>query len=235
MDHATTRFAESGYHTTSVAEIVLGIGVGKGVFYWYFESKDALLLAILKEAQKDLRRCQQQAIAGIDDPVLRIERGIRASLQWYVDHGPVNEVTEFARTEERFAAALRKGTDVAVADTVRHLRDASAAGLIRDTDPTLQAHAILGVMVHVARRFLADERRSPEAVADEVVAFCLGALGAPLPSAPGPGPSVGSAPSALEPGERLAEVANGLVGALLVLDQREPHVPVSAVAEPDAR
>ena len=36
MDYATARFAESGYHPTSVAEIVTGLGVGKGVFYWYF-------------------------------------------------------------------------------------------------------------------------------------------------------------------------------------------------------
>ena len=36
MDHATGLFADNGYHPTSVAEIVQGLGVGKGVFYWYF-------------------------------------------------------------------------------------------------------------------------------------------------------------------------------------------------------
>ncbi|MET0738224.1 MAG: helix-turn-helix domain-containing protein, partial [Acidimicrobiales bacterium] len=39
MAYAIGRFASHGYHTTSVAEIVEGIGVGKGVFYWYFDSK----------------------------------------------------------------------------------------------------------------------------------------------------------------------------------------------------
>jgi AcrR family transcriptional regulator len=32
---ATKRFAANGYHPTSVAELVDGLGVGKGVFYWY--------------------------------------------------------------------------------------------------------------------------------------------------------------------------------------------------------
>ena len=36
-------------------------------------------------------------------------------------------------------------------------------------------------------------------------------------------------------GQRLAKVSHGLVDALLVLDEREPHERVASVAEPDAR
>ena len=50
MAFATRRFAENGFHPTSVSDIVDGIGVGKGVFYWYFPSKDDLLLEILRQA-----------------------------------------------------------------------------------------------------------------------------------------------------------------------------------------
>lgn len=39
MAYAADRFAANGYHPTSVAEIVQGIGVGKGVFYWHFRSR----------------------------------------------------------------------------------------------------------------------------------------------------------------------------------------------------
>ena len=55
-EFATRRFAENGYHPTSVAEIVEGLGVGKGVFYWYFPSKEQLFREILHDAQQDLRR-----------------------------------------------------------------------------------------------------------------------------------------------------------------------------------
>jgi AcrR family transcriptional regulator len=55
IEFATTRFAERGYHDTSVAELVSGLGVGKGVFYWYFESKEQLFVEILRQAQLDLR------------------------------------------------------------------------------------------------------------------------------------------------------------------------------------
>ncbi|MGN6695445.1 MAG: TetR/AcrR family transcriptional regulator, partial [Aquihabitans sp.] len=56
MAYATQRFAQNGFHPTSVAEITEGLGVGKGVFYWYFDSKEELLRAILADAQLDLRR-----------------------------------------------------------------------------------------------------------------------------------------------------------------------------------
>src|ERR1700736_104813 len=82
MGEAARRFATSGYDPTSVAEIVDSLGVGKGVFYWYFASKEELLCEILREAQHDLRRCQHAAIRGEPDPVRRITLGIRASMAW---------------------------------------------------------------------------------------------------------------------------------------------------------
>src|ERR1051325_7556517 len=82
MDFAAERFAENGYHPTSVADIVSGMGVGKRVFYWYFSSKEELFTEILHEAQNDLRRRQQQEIGDEIDPVRRIEGGIRATGGW---------------------------------------------------------------------------------------------------------------------------------------------------------
>src|SRR3989442_14818673 len=83
MDHAAELFAERGYHPTSVADIVESLGVGKGVFYWYFSSKEELLAEILRASHQDLRRRQQHVIADEANPVRRIELGIRPSMQWF--------------------------------------------------------------------------------------------------------------------------------------------------------
>jgi AcrR family transcriptional regulator len=82
LAYATTRFAQDGYHPTSVADIVDGLGVGKGVFYWYFESKEQLFTEILRTAQNDMRRTQQRRIEGVEDPVERIQLGVRAAVLW---------------------------------------------------------------------------------------------------------------------------------------------------------
>ncbi|MCC5952889.1 MAG: TetR/AcrR family transcriptional regulator [Acidimicrobiia bacterium] len=173
MAFAAERFAENGYHTTSVAEIVEGLGVGKGVFYWYFSSKEELFLEILKDAQQDLRRTQRQAIDGIEDPVERITSGIRASLQWSADHRHYHSLVQFAATEERFAPALRKGQEVAARDAMRHVSDAIAAGAVRDADPALITHGILGITTHLARVFIHDLGKPADEVADAAVAFVL--------------------------------------------------------------
>ncbi len=178
VDFATRRFAENGYHPTSVAEIVEGLGVGKGVFYWYFPSKEQLFREILRDAQRDLRRRQHQAIAGLDEPIERIEAGIRESMRWSAENRHLFVLFQFATTEERFAPAMRKGEQVAVADAGRHVAAAIAAGQIPDGDHLLLAQAMLGVASHLARVFIHEQGRSGDEVADAAVDFCLhGILG----------------------------------------------------------
>jgi AcrR family transcriptional regulator len=176
MACAIERFAGQGYHTTSVAEIVEGVGVGKGVFYWYFDSKEALFRQILRDAQTDLRRRQQAAIAEEPDPLVRIERGIRASMAWSAEHRDLIKLVQFAETEERFAEALHRGEEIAIADTVRHLKDAIVEGQIPDQDPEVLAHALLGVTGQLARTFIHGRGNDAPDLADAAVTFCLGGL-----------------------------------------------------------
>ena len=130
IDFATKRFAENGYHPTSVAEIVQGLGVGKGVFYWYFESKEQLFREILRDAQRDLRKRQELAIKGLEEPIERIEEGIRESLRWSAENRHLFVLFQFAATEETFGPAMRKGEQVAAADAARHVAAAIATGQI---------------------------------------------------------------------------------------------------------
>ena len=176
MAFAATRFAEQGYHPTSVSEIVSGLGVGKGVFYWYFDSKEQLFLEILRDAQTDVRRRQQQAIADEDDPIRRIELGLRATLEWAEAHRDHNKLIQFAATETTFAGALRRGQDIAVADVVKHVKEAIAQGQIRDADPDVLAHAMVGVAGHLTRTFIYERGDSADEVADATIAFCLKGL-----------------------------------------------------------
>ena len=177
MEFAARRFAENGYHPTSVAEIVQGMGVGKGVFYWYFSSKEELFAEILRESQQSLRRRQQAAIGDEPDPVRRIELGIRASLDWLAEHRHYFTLIRFAATEERFTAALRRNQEIAVGDIVRHVKEGIVAGRIRDGDPEMLAHGILGVTNELAHQFLFKRHEDPKAVADAAVAFCRRGLG----------------------------------------------------------
>ncbi len=176
LDESARLFAARGYHPTSVAEIVDSLGVGKGVFYWYFESKEDLFLEILASSSQDLRRRQQAAIGDEPDPLRRIELGIRASLHWFRDHRHLINLTQFAATEERFAAVLKQNDAVAIDDITRHLKEAMANGSIPDHDPAMLAHALVGATRHLARTYLLTGAAPVEAVAEVAVRFVMGGL-----------------------------------------------------------
>jgi AcrR family transcriptional regulator len=173
IDYAARRFAAHGYHPTSVADLVDGLGVGKGVFYWYFASKEELFRQILHDAQRDLSRAQRQAVADEPDPVRRIEAGITATMTWLAANRHLFTLFDFARTEEPFAPIIRRGEARAVADTLPHVKAGMAAGLIRRGDPLVVAHAMLGVTDHLARVMVLEQGRPPNEVADAAITVCL--------------------------------------------------------------
>ena len=176
---ATRRFAEKGYHPTSVAELVEGLGVGKGVFYWYFSSKEELFRAILRGAQVDLRRAQRAALFDAADPLAQVAAGIRASVQWSAAHTDLVTLVAFAATDERFAPMLRRGEQIAIADTATLVTAGIELGLVPDGDPEVLATAMIGVTTSLTRRLMTDRIDSAEpieALADAAVRFCIGGL-----------------------------------------------------------
>lgn len=183
MDYATSRFAQNGFHPTSVAEITEGLGVGKGVFYWYFDSKEELLRAILADAQLDLRRRQRAAVSGAASPSDGIERGIRASMDWSIQHPDYFRLFQFAATDDRFNVGLRKGEQVAVNDAAKVLAAAMEAGEIAQGDATLLSHALLGVHTHLVSMVHRGVLDPTDDVISAAVDFCLhGLLDRPSPA-----------------------------------------------------
>jgi AcrR family transcriptional regulator len=157
--------------------VVDEIGVGKGVFYWYFSSKEALLGEILREGQLGRRRHQRDAIRDRDDPVEQLEGGIRAGMEWMAEHRDLVTLIRFAATEERFAPAIRKGEDIAAADAASAVKRAITEGLVPDADPDLLARAIVGVTQHLCATLIHSEPATdPTPVIEAAVAFCMGGI-----------------------------------------------------------
>lgn len=54
MDVALEHFASEGYYSTTINHIAKHAGISKGLMYNYFESKEALLVAILKRSVMEI-------------------------------------------------------------------------------------------------------------------------------------------------------------------------------------
>ena len=173
---ATRRFAEHGVHETSVSRIVDELGVGKGVFYWYFPSKDALVSEIISSALHDLRDTQRRALQATTDPLGRISDALRASMRWYAANADHVRLFEWADSQEGFADQLRAAREVAQADIARHVRAAVSQGQIPPGHPAIRAEAVLGASQRLARGVATGRGLDPDEVAEAAIRFCLAGL-----------------------------------------------------------
>jgi AcrR family transcriptional regulator len=71
VDAAMTRFAEGGFHSTGMAEVIAATGLSAGAVYRYFPSKEALIRAIVEERVLANAAAAFEHIIdeGVDDPV----------------------------------------------------------------------------------------------------------------------------------------------------------------------
>lgn len=146
LDHAATLFAERGYADTRVLDIVQAAGVAKGLFYWYFENKEALFRELVELNRLNLRRAQAEAIDPASEPLARIRQGAEASVRYMARYANFFSLLEVENLEKQFADELRKGTDVHTADVATIIRAGVADGTIRDEDPSVAAYGVVGTV-----------------------------------------------------------------------------------------
>lgn len=179
LETAARLFAEQSYHGTAVGDICDELGVGKGVFYWYFPSKEALFTELLQSSLLQLRRAQQAAIADIDDPVARIEAGIKASIEFFRSKPGMLSLIRTAARYDEFSGFVEKGQEIIAADTAAHIKEGMSLGSIRQGDPELMAHGILGAIFHFVEVYFGTYPEAagdrPE-LGDEAAQFCLAGL-----------------------------------------------------------
>lgn len=145
LDAAARLFAEQGYASTRVVDIVQAAGVAKGLFYWYFENKEALFRELASDIRHQLRRTQRKAIDGNAPALVRIVQGTIASVRFMAEHASFFSLLEIEGRS--VARELRRGTE-------QHLRDVKAlivAGqddgtVTKEDDAELMALAVVGAV-----------------------------------------------------------------------------------------
>ena len=65
-------FIEKGFAETRISDIVKKLGVSQGVFYYYFDSKDAVIEAIVAAYMAELIAESERAIGGLRNPLERL-------------------------------------------------------------------------------------------------------------------------------------------------------------------
>ncbi len=105
-------FAEQGLHSAHVGDIARRAGVAVGTLYNYYEDRDALLAALLRERGEELVARFEQAIASAAGKALKKQLGafVDAYFDFFVAHRPYfkilleGELTQLQDSYPRSAA-----------------------------------------------------------------------------------------------------------------------------------
>src|SRR5688500_6279082 len=79
-------FLDRGFSQTRMSDIADAAGVTKGLLYWYFENKQALLGEIIRDMRARLRTAQADAVAAGEDPLDRLYLGTLASTKFVMEN-----------------------------------------------------------------------------------------------------------------------------------------------------
>ena len=146
LDRAADLFAERGYAETRVIDIVRAAGVAKGLFYWYFENKEALFKELAGSIRLNLRREQGAALRDDAPPLVNLYRGTEGSVRFMAEHAHFFSLLEVEG--RNFTDVLRQGTQQHINDMVKIVQAGQADGTIREEDPKLLALGVVGSVGH---------------------------------------------------------------------------------------
>jgi AcrR family transcriptional regulator len=145
LDAATRLFAEQGYSATRVIDIVDAAGVAKGLFYWYFENKEALFRELAADIRHQLRRTQRKAMDRDATALVRIIQGTLASVQFMAEHASFFSLIEIEG--RNVADELRRGTEQHMRDVKTLIVEGQEDGTVTGEDEaSLLALAVVGAV-----------------------------------------------------------------------------------------
>jgi len=83
LDAALQLFRDQGFEATTMREIAESAGVATGAAYYYFDSKDAIVLAFYDQAQKEMSGSLEEVLAGAKDLAGRLRGIVRVKLEYF--------------------------------------------------------------------------------------------------------------------------------------------------------
>jgi AcrR family transcriptional regulator len=176
---ATRLYREQGYHGTSMGDVAAAIGVTSASLYYHFESKQDLLLCVLRSGMESFLE-SLEAIAAADLPARRkLDRAIANHLLLVLTRR--DGVAVFLR-ERRFLEADRATQHQVRVDRYDELftdlvTEAATVGELPDVDPAVMGKLLLGTINSVVEWYQPDGPYDQAALTSIVTNLIAGMLG----------------------------------------------------------
>jgi AcrR family transcriptional regulator len=145
-------FAERGFAAAKLEDIARRAGVSKATLYLYFEDKEDLFRAVIRDTVAPNLSGIRETVQGADMPFADVVRALLPRFAELTERVPIGAVAKIVIGESRnFPELAKVYYDHVVSQAIGLisgvLEKAQASGEIRRGDPRLQAMSLMGPML----------------------------------------------------------------------------------------
>ena len=177
LDAAALEFGERGFHEASISGITRRAGTALGSFYTYFDSKDAIFAALVRDMSHSVARTAAAVISPGLTGIPREREVLEAFLGFAREHKEIYRIID----EAEFAApaAYRAHYEDAAARIAARFDQSVASGAMTPGDNEVRAWAVMGMNVFLGLRFgVWSDQRPAQEIADAIEDLLRSGLGA---------------------------------------------------------
>jgi AcrR family transcriptional regulator len=170
LEAAAKEFGMRGYHEAAITGITQSAGVALGTFYTYFDSKEEVFRAVVRDMSRTTRAHVAEAVKGAPDRLAAERLGLAAFISFTRSHPELYRIIE----EAQFVAhdVYREHYLTFVEGYRRNLSAARSRGEISDGPDELRAWILIGMSVFLGMRYgVWNQDLSPGEVAEQTIAF----------------------------------------------------------------
>ena len=162
---ARETFEAKGFNATRMSDIADAAGVSYGTVYTWFDSKDAMLRALVEDLVAQVR--ESIRVPDVADPVERVRVANQQYIEGYRRNARLLQVVEeVATTDEHFSRSLAGLRSTHVERVAREIRRQQSEGQVAlDLDPFASAAALCAIVEGFSRQWLGRGEQHDEELA----------------------------------------------------------------------
>ena len=167
LDAALGEFGEKGFSDSSIVSITSRAHVALGTFYTYFDSKEALFAALVRDMSRRVKELVPAAVSEARDAMHAEKRTIRAYLEFVAAHKEVYRIIDEAEFVD--PQGFRAHYEGAAARIAARLAAGVDSGQLRPADAfetEVHSWAYMGMNVFLGLRFGVWAKEDPERIAE---------------------------------------------------------------------
>lgn len=177
LDAAAAEFGERGFHDASISGITRRAGVALGSFYTWFDSKDAVFRALVRDMSDRVRDHVAPGLRAAPDQIAAERAGLLGFLEFVRAHKEIYRIIDEAEFVD--PESFRAHYTLTAARIAARLEAAVVRGELRPGTGEVHAWAIMGMNVFLGLRYgVWGDERAPADIADAVAAMIADGLAA---------------------------------------------------------